>query len=179
MLQQTQVPRVLPKFQQFILRFPDWKSLSEASLSDVLSVWQGLGYNRRAKYLYDISRSISDNEFPISIESLVTHKGIGSNTAAAILTYSYNQRHVFIETNVRTVLIHHFCPDQQDVTDAQLEHHLLRCLNLLMIFATSIGLSWTTVRTSSNSTATTLRGVLIIASSHVFMALCVSFAQRY
>jgi 3-methyladenine DNA glycosylase/8-oxoguanine DNA glycosylase len=60
MLQQTQVSRVLKKFDMFIQVFPDLKTLAQASLEDVLRVWQGLGYNRRAQYLLQIARAIMD-----------------------------------------------------------------------------------------------------------------------
>jgi A/G-specific adenine glycosylase len=130
MLQQTQVPRVVPKFLQFTERFSDWRTLAQASLSDVLSLWQGLGYNRRAKYLHEMSKVFAASQFPVDIQDLKQHKGIGHNTAAAILTYSYNQRYVFIETNIRTVLIHHFYSDLEMVTDSQLEETLEWLLKL-------------------------------------------------
>lgn len=90
MLQQTQAPRVLPKFLQFTEKFPDWTTLSQASLSGVLSLWQGLSYNRRAKYLHEMSKVFAATQFPADVQALMQHKGIGRNTAAAILTYSYN-----------------------------------------------------------------------------------------
>ena len=58
MLQQTQVPRVVPKFEAFIERFPDERTLAKASLADVLRMWQGLGYNRRAKFLHEAGKMI-------------------------------------------------------------------------------------------------------------------------
>src|SRR3989344_352327 len=63
MLQQTQVARVVKKYPQFIHTFPTFKSLANASLSDVLSIWQGMGYNRRAKYLKDSSKAILSNKY--------------------------------------------------------------------------------------------------------------------
>jgi A/G-specific adenine glycosylase len=111
MLQQTQVDRVIPKFELFMLTFPSILSLSKASLADVLIAWNGLGYNRRAKYLHESAKKIvSDFEgkIPQSYEKLTSLPGVGPNTAGAILAYSYNQPVVFIETNIRTVYFHHF-----------------------------------------------------------------------
>lgn len=120
MLQQTQVQRVVPKYEQFLAVFPTLKALSEAPLGDVIGTWQGLGYNRRARYLRDACDIIMkqyDGRFPQSIETLTTLPGIGHNTAAAILVYAYNQPHVFVETNIRTVFIHHFFDNAETVTD--------------------------------------------------------------
>ena len=123
MLQQTQVARVVPKFEAFISRFSNEKILAQASLADVLGMWQGLGYNRRAKYLHDTAKIIVNElggVFPDSAQELIKLPGIGKNTAGAILAYSFNQPALFIETNVRTVYLHHFYDDQFDVTDKQL-----------------------------------------------------------
>lgn len=121
MLQQTGVSRVKIKFEEFTRAFPDIRALAESSLQDVLMVWNGLGYNRRAKYLHEIAKSLYSKPFPKTVEELVKLKGIGKNTAAAILVYAYNQRHVFIETNIRTVFIHHFFPQDESVSDKDIE----------------------------------------------------------
>ena len=120
MLQQTQVRRVVPKFSAFITTFPDVQSLAAASLADVLVQWQGLGYNRRAKYLHDAAKKIITQYggvFPDSIPALMELPGVGTNTAGAIAAYSFNQPSIFIETNIRTVYIHHFFADDFDVPD--------------------------------------------------------------
>lgn len=111
MLQQTQVPRVIPKFEEFIARFPDIDALAAAPLSDVLIVWNGLGYNRRAKFLHEAAKKVVSDyagKIPDTQSELVTLPGIGPNTAGAILAYAHNQPVIFIETNIRTVLFHHF-----------------------------------------------------------------------
>ena len=111
MLQQTQVDRVIPKFHQFIRQFPDQQSLTTAPLAQVLTVWQGLGYNRRAKYLQQAAQAVEERfsgQFPASQKELVSLPGVGPNTAGAILAYAFNQPAIFIETNIRTVYIHHF-----------------------------------------------------------------------
>lgn len=121
MLQQTQVSRVVPKFEAFIERFPDETSLARASLAEALKLWQGLGYNRRAKYLHEAAKAVvARGEFPSTEKDLVALPGVGKNTAGAILVYSFNQPSLFIETNVRTVYIHHFFNNQFDVDDKQI-----------------------------------------------------------
>jgi len=123
MLQQTQVERVLGKYEQFIKAFPDFSSLAAAPLSDILKVWQGLGYNRRAIALQKIARTVRDKNygrFPGCREDLLKLPGIGKYTASAILTFTQNQPHVFIETNIRRVFIHLFFQDREDIADAEI-----------------------------------------------------------
>ncbi len=121
MLQQTQVERVIPKFKAFIAVFPDERTLARASLADVLKLWQGLGYNRRAKYLHEAAKKIIERgEFPHDEKGLMELPGVGKNTTGAILVYSFNQSAIFIETNVRTVYIHHFFADDYAVDDKRI-----------------------------------------------------------
>ncbi|MGH7218535.1 MAG: A/G-specific adenine glycosylase [Candidatus Microsaccharimonas sp.] len=123
MLQQTQVDRVIPKFEAFIAAFPTVKSLAAASLADVLTLWSGLGYNRRAKFLHEAAKKIQtefSGVFPETLPALVSLPGVGVNTAGALLAYSFNQPAIFIETNVRTVYFYHFFETQATVTDAEL-----------------------------------------------------------
>lgn len=120
MLQQTQVSRVIPKYHEFLQRFPAVESLAQAELGEVLRAWSGLGYNRRAKFLHQAARAIMQDfagHFPQQASDLIKLPGIGPNTAGAILAYAYNQPVVFIETNIRTVYIHHFFHDQTDIPD--------------------------------------------------------------
>jgi A/G-specific adenine glycosylase len=124
MLQQTQVDRVIPKFEAFITRFPDVQSLAAASLSDVLVLWNGLGYNRRAKYLHDAAKKIMtdfNGVFPETKEKLLSLPGVGPGTAGALLAYAFNVPEVFIETNVRSVYFHHFFSDGDKVSDEELK----------------------------------------------------------
>lgn len=123
MLQQTQVDRVMPKFAAFIERFPDEASLAQASLAEVLALWSGLGYNRRAKYLHESAKRIMGvfhGVFPTTYTDIITLPGVGPNTAGAILAYAYNQPVVFIETNIRTVYFEHLFDEHDQVRDAQL-----------------------------------------------------------
>jgi A/G-specific adenine glycosylase len=125
MLQQTQVNRVVDKFNQWMEVFPTISNLANASFDEVLSAWSGLGYNRRAKYLQEsaiIILSEPGGQIPREISKLVALPGVGQATAAAIVVYAFNLPLVFIETNIRTVFIHHFFPDIAQVSDAQLVH---------------------------------------------------------
>ena len=121
MLQQTQVERVIPKFEAFIGAFSDFDVLARAPQSDVLIAWQGLGYNRRAKYLHQLAGEIVERgSLPGTIEELEKLPGIGKNTAGAICAYAFKQPVVYIETNIRTVYLHHFFSDRFDVDDKEL-----------------------------------------------------------
>lgn len=110
MLQQTQVPRVLLKYQEFLTHFPDIKTLSKAPLRNVLKAWQGLGYNRRAKFLHEASKMLI-NTTPAQrgdYTFLTSLPGVGPSTAGAVLVFTKNKPVVFIETNIRAVILHHF-----------------------------------------------------------------------
>lgn len=123
MLQQTQVARVIPKFEEFIRVFPDESSLANAELSEILRLWQGLGYNRRAKYLHDIAKIITheyNGVWTLDQASLVALPGIGKNTAGAIGAYVDNQPTLFIETNIRTVYFYHFFDGKEAVADTDI-----------------------------------------------------------
>ena len=123
MLQQTQVSRVIPKFTAFLEVFPTVQALAAAPLSEVLTHWNGLGYNRRAKFLWQTARIVDaqlGGTFPRTKNELIGLPGIGTNTAGAILAYAFDEPVVFIETNIRTVFIHHFFADQTEVADSAL-----------------------------------------------------------
>ena len=123
MLQQTQVSRVMVKYPLFISAFPDIQSLAEASLTEVLGVWKGMGYNRRAIALRDIagivvsgfSGVIPDDETVLS-----GFPGIGKATASSIVAFAFDRPVVFIETNIRRVYIHCFFSDQVQVSDREI-----------------------------------------------------------
>lgn len=132
MLQQTQVDRVISKFNEFIKHFPTVADLAKASLGDVLKVWSGLGYNRRAKFLHMAAQKVMadfNGTIPDTLEQLTQLPGIGPNTAGAIMAYSFNQPVVFIETNIRTVYFHHFFEDQALVSDAELRELVAETLD--------------------------------------------------
>jgi A/G-specific adenine glycosylase len=124
MLQQTQVDRVIPKFNAFIDQFPDEKTLAGASLGDVLRLWNGLGYNRRAKFLHEAAKKIvTEHEgiFPEDYQDILALPGVGQSTGGAIMAYAFNKPIIFIETNVRTVYFHHFFNDEVGVGDNTLK----------------------------------------------------------
>ena len=127
MLQQTQVARVIPKFESFITSFPNEQALADAELADVLRLWQGLGYNRRAKFLHASARMITQDfggKFPSDQTDVLRLPGVGKNTAGAIGAYAFNQPAIFVETNVRTVYLHHFFSDDSDVSDVDIAAQL-------------------------------------------------------
>lgn len=123
MLQQTQVDRVLPKYKAFLKRFPTVQKLATAPLSEVLIAWQGLGYNRRAKMLHQCAKLVASEyggTFPKTLLELQKLPGVGPYTASAVCAFAYNTEVVLIETNVRTVYIHHFFNNQTDVHDVEI-----------------------------------------------------------
>ena len=123
MLQQTQVSRVTTKYKEWLKAFPTVESLAQASLRDVLIVWQGLGYNRRGKYLKEAAEKIV-KEFggrvPDTVEELIKLPGIGQATAAAIVAYAFNKPAVFIETNIRSVYLYFFFKKESHISDKQI-----------------------------------------------------------
>lgn len=101
MLQQTQVERVVPYYSAFIKKYPTASALAGTPLSEVLSAWQGLGYNRRARYLWASAKIITKDGWGGRLP------GVGPYTKAAVQAFAYNKPTVFIETNIRTVFFHH------------------------------------------------------------------------
>ena len=127
MLQQTQVGRVEPKYHEFLGHFPTVDALAQASLGGVLNDWSGLGYNRRAKYLWQAAKQVVGEyggRFPRTPSELQTLSGVGPNTAGAIMAYAYDMPVVYIETNIRTVLIYHLFNNRDSVTDKELREVL-------------------------------------------------------
>ncbi len=132
MLQQTQVPRVIPKFIEFTTLFPDFKTLAEAPQANVLRAWQGLGYNRRARYLHQAAQHIVHEwnyQIPNDQKKLTQLPGVGKNTAGAMCAYVFNAPVVYIETNIRTVYLHHFFSGQTNISDAHLMPHIKATLD--------------------------------------------------
>jgi A/G-specific adenine glycosylase len=133
MLQQTQVTRVIEKFELWMQLFPVLDDVANASLADILTAWSGLGYNRRARFLHEACKQVVQNfggSIPLSVEELVTLPGIGANTAGAIVAYAYNLPTIFIETNIRTVYIHYFFPDSESVSDNSLRPILAQTVDV-------------------------------------------------
>ena len=121
MLQQTQVSRVAPKYDEFLEAFPDVAALASARLEEVLRVWRGLGYNRRARSLKLAAEAIvaeHGGRVPDALEGLTALPGIGHATAAQVLAFAFDVGVPFVETNVRSVYLHEFFADAEDVPDA-------------------------------------------------------------
>lgn len=122
MLQQTQTERVLQKYPQFLKQFPTCADLASASVGEVISVWQGLGYYRRALNLHRAAQAIVrdfDSHFPKEVEILRTLPGLGPYTAAAVATFAYGRVSPMIETNIRAVYLYCFFPKRKSVTDKE------------------------------------------------------------
>ncbi|MFA6888864.1 MAG: A/G-specific adenine glycosylase [Candidatus Woesearchaeota archaeon] len=101
MLQQTQVDRVIPKYEAFLHLFPTIEALARAPTSEVLRAWSGLGYNRRALYLQKCAQELThEMNFPQSEDELKKLPGIGKYTAAAILSFAYNKDIPVIDINI-------------------------------------------------------------------------------
>ena len=123
MLQQTQVERVAIKYPEFIAAFPDFITLAGAPLADILRVWQGMGYNRRAIALQACAARVTGEYagvLPSDVETLATFPGIGHATASSIAAFAFNLPVVFIETNIRRVFIHYFFTDTTPVRDDEI-----------------------------------------------------------
>ena len=107
MLQQTQVDRVLPKYHEWLEKYPSLRALAAAPVEDVAATWRPLGYNIRPRRLHDIAReSVEryDGRLPADEETLLSFKGIGEYTAGAVLSFAFGQRAAILDTNVARVL---------------------------------------------------------------------------
>jgi A/G-specific adenine glycosylase len=123
MLQQTQVERVVPKYKAFLKEFPTVRRLAAAPVGDVLRAWQGLGYNRRAKFLWLTAQYVAydlKGKWPMDELGLRSLPGVGLYTAGAVRAFAHNESVVLIETNIRQVFIYHFFKSKTDVSDVEI-----------------------------------------------------------
>ena len=123
MLQQTQASRVVPKYVAFLKKYPTLLSLSKAKDHELLLLWSGLGYNRRAINLKRACQGIVerfDGTLPQSEEALLNLPGIGPYTARAILAFAFNKEVPVVDTNIRRILICEFGLDE-DISSNELE----------------------------------------------------------
>jgi A/G-specific adenine glycosylase len=114
MLQQTQVLRVIPKYCEFIERYPTVADLAKSSVAEVLRLWKGMGYNRRALYLHKLAQEIVTHysgKFPKDEKSLITLPGLGTYTARAIMVFAYGEQVAPVDTNIRQIITHFFFED--------------------------------------------------------------------
>jgi len=136
MLQQTQVARVLSKYEEFLKAFPTLEALASASTAKLLSTWKGLGYNRRALNLRRAAEEIMSKHggtFPRTADALEALPGIGQSTRGAIMAFAFGIATPFIETNIRAVYIHHFFKGaktgKEGVTDKEIAPLIERTLH--------------------------------------------------
>lgn len=123
MLQQTQVARVLGRWEAWIESFPTPAVLAAAPLPPVLEQWQGMGYNRRAvnfKRAMQVVVDEFDGAVPSGLEELLSLPGVGPATAAGVRAFAFDLPGVYLETNVRAVFIHELFPERDGVSDSEL-----------------------------------------------------------
>ena len=122
MLQQTQTTRVDGRWQRWLERFPTPTALAAAAPADVLEEWQGLGYNRRALSLHRAAQAVAalGGELPAETAALEALPGVGPATAAGIRAFAFDLPSVYLETNVRTVLLHELFRGEERVSDRAL-----------------------------------------------------------
>ncbi|MCW5196449.1 A/G-specific adenine glycosylase [Buchnera aphidicola (Pemphigus obesinymphae)] len=111
MLQQTQVKTVIPYFNAFIQKFPDFKSLKKASMNEICFLWSGLGYYARARNLYKTTKIISEkykNKFPDNFIELIQLPGIGKSTAGAILSLAFGYCYPILDGNVKRIITRYY-----------------------------------------------------------------------
>ena len=123
MLQQTQVKRVLGRWERFLAKFPAPDALAAAATSDVIMEWQGLGYNRRAlalKRACEICSADFGGSLPRTAAELEKLPGIGPATAAGVVAFAYDEPALYLETNVRTVFLHDVFPGREGVRDKEI-----------------------------------------------------------
>jgi A/G-specific adenine glycosylase len=123
MLQQTQVDRVIEKYKEFLSAFPDFPSLAKAPLPKLLSLWSGMGYNRRALALRALAQKVVSEHggrLPSDPAELMKLPGIGSYTAGAVAAFAFNKPVIFLDTNIRRVFIHGFFRDRDGIRDDEI-----------------------------------------------------------
>jgi len=133
MLQQTQVERVLEKYAEFVKTFPGFRMLAKAPLKKLLTVWQGLGYNRRPLALKALAQKVVDEhggKLPSDPATLLALPGIGKYTAGAVAAFAFNKPVVFMDTNIRRVYIHEFFHDRENIHDDEIIPLLERTMDV-------------------------------------------------
>ncbi|MHA2059035.1 MAG: Fe-S cluster assembly protein HesB [Candidatus Thorarchaeota archaeon] len=178
MLQQTQVSRVVPKFNEFMKTFPTIESLANAQTRLLLKVWSGLGYNRRAIWLKEAAKQIvQSGEFPQSVKELQELKGVGPYTSRSVLIFAFNKDLAAVDTNIRRVLIASGFADET-LLDRQLQsiadevmlrgrsrdwHNALMDYGSQVLTSSSTCISPTSKQTSYEGSTRQVRGAVIRA----------------
>lgn len=138
MLQQTQVARVVGFHERWLAQFPDLEALAAAPLSVVLANWQGLGYNRRAIALKRLAEEVVERArrdgaaaaLPSDEAGLKALPGVGPATAAGVRAFAFDLPGIYLETNVRTVVLHELFSDAVGVPDREITPLLERALEI-------------------------------------------------
>jgi A/G-specific adenine glycosylase len=128
MLQQTQVDRVLPKYGEWLAKYPSFEALADASEQDVTATWYPLGYNIRPRRLQSIAREAVaryGGQLPSDEQTLLSFKGIGAYTAGAIRSFAFRERAAILDTNVARVLFRVFV-GRGDPKEHAMKQHLWR-----------------------------------------------------
>ena len=134
MLQQTQVDRVLPKYREWLDKYPSLEALAAAPEPEVTAAWYPLGYNIRPRRLQTIAREAVeryDGKLPADEETLLSFKGIGAYTAGAIRSFAFRQRAAILDTNVARVLFRVFV-GKGDVKSHAMRRHLWAVSDVLV-----------------------------------------------
>lgn len=134
MAQQTRIETVIPYYRRFIQRFPDVKTLEAADLQDVLKMWEGLGYYRRAHHLHQAARFITDRrkgEFPKDFADIMALPGVGGYIAAAIASIAFSQPFAVLDGNVKRVLSRLYCVDKATNDSTSQRHYQKLAENIL------------------------------------------------
>lgn len=125
MLQQTQVDRVLPKYHEWLERYPSFEALSRADEAEVVRTWYPLGYNIRPRRLHAIARETVtryDGTLPHDEEALLSFKGLGEYTVGAVRSFAFGKRAAILDTNVARVLFRIFVGEGDPSTHAMKKH---------------------------------------------------------
>lgn len=178
MLQQTQVSRVVPKFKEFIEIFPTIESLANSKTKQLLQIWSGLGYNRRAIWLKEAAQQIVEKgEFPNSVKELQDLKGVGPYTSRSVLIFGFNRDLAAVDTNIRRVLIASGFADET-MSDNQLQpiaesvllrgrsrdwHNALMDYGSQVLTSSSTGISPTSTQPCYEGSSRQVRGAVIRA----------------
>src|SRR3989344_883946 len=131
MLQQTQVPRVIEKFKEFMQRFPTLQDLAQASKAEVIESWSGLGYNRRALLLHRFAQEVTEKyngKIPQQKEKLAELPGMGPYTTGAILSFAFNLPEPAIDVNIRRIYLRFFQGKDQGLPMSKKEEQELYLL---------------------------------------------------
>lgn len=127
MLQQTQVNTVIPYYQKFLATFPTIFQLAKAELNEILYLWSGLGYYKRAINLHKTAKIIVKyhaGKFPQDLNTLISFPGIGRSTAGAILSLALNQRYPILDGNIKRILIRYYSINYNTMTKSVLNNKL-------------------------------------------------------